>query len=125
MNQLVPVKKGALVPYKNKKPTEVQPFLLVEERKVFETREEIKRYLPDICGLALARSWHDKAYMHKLETDIYNTFKEGGVILPEDTLLQFEKTSGQRAKITVYEQSPHSKFKLKVCSLSLNMIAQR
>ena len=41
MNQLVPVKKGALVPYKIK-PTEVQPFLLVEERKVFETREEIK-----------------------------------------------------------------------------------
>ena len=80
MNQLVPVKKGALVPYKNKKQT-VQPFLLVEERKEFKTREEIKRYLPDICGLALARSWHDKDYMHRLETDIYNTFKEGGVLL--------------------------------------------
>ena len=124
MNQLVPVKKGALVPIKqNKQP--VTPFLLVTEKTEFKTREEVKRRLPDICGIALARSWHDKEYHNKLKTDIYNTFKEGGVILPDSMVLEFEKTSGQRAKITVYEIMSESNFKIKVCSLSLNMIAQR
>ena len=48
-----------------------------------------------------------------------------GVILHDAFKLEYDKTSGNRAKITIYEQQGNSKFKFKVCSLTLTMMAQR
>lgn len=119
MSYLVPVNKGALVKYK-------EPiFQLVDTETVFATREEVRRHLPDICGNVLAKAWIDKDYEKKLQNDIDKTFRDGGVVLPNEFRLVYEKTSGQRAKISIYEQHENTKFKFKVCSLTLNMMAQR
>ena len=120
MSNLVPVAKGALVKYKQ--PT----FKLVDTTTVFATREEVKRHLPDICGHVLAKAWHDKEYEKLLIDDIDKTFRDGGVVLPSEFRLVYDKPSGQRAKISIYEQHEANKnFKIKVCSLTLNMLAQR
>jgi hypothetical protein len=119
LNELVPVKKGELVVYKER------PYKIVNETTVFATKDEIKKHLPTICGNVLAKAWIDTDFEDKLIVDIHKTFREGGVILPEEFKLEYVKPSGQRAKISIYEQRPGSKFKLRVCSLTLTMMAQR
>ena len=119
MNQLVPVKKGELVKYEEK------PYKLVDKETVFATREEVRDHLPDICGNVLAKAWIDKDFEKRLSEDIDKTFRLGGVILPSEFRLEYNKTSGQRAKIEIYEQFENTKFKIKVCSLTLTMMAQR
>lgn len=112
----------SLVPYKE---TQIQLYKLIDPPVVFESREEVKQSLPDICGKVLARAWHDKEYEQQLEDDLVGTFKQGGVTLHNAFKLEYNKTSGSRAKITIYEQQDNSRFKLKVCSLTLTMLAQR
>ena len=115
---LVPIKKGDLVPYEN------EP-LLIGEIRTFSTRSEIKEHLPDICGKALARAWHDKEYYNRLNLNIYETFKSGGIILPKEYELVFEHKNNTRASISIFEKQRNSKFKVRVCSLSLTMMAKR
>jgi hypothetical protein len=112
----------SLVPYKN---TKVQVYSLVDKPISFDTREQVRHQLPDICGNVLARAWIDKEYEKMLQDDLWGTFASGGVILHDDFKLEYNKTSGNRAKITIYEQHENSKFKFKVCSLTLTMMAQR
>ena len=120
MSNLVPVGKGAIVKYEE--PT----FQLVDTTTVFATRAEVKKHLPDICGNVLAKARIDKQYEQKLIDDIDKTFRDGGVVLPSEFRLVYDKPSGQRAKISIYEQHEANKnFKIKVCSLTLNMLAQR
>ena len=60
-----------------------------------------------------------------LQDDLWGTFAKG-VILHDAFKLEYDKTSGNHtAKITIYEQQGNSKFKFKVCSLTLTMMAQR
>ena len=40
----------------------------------FDTREQVKKYLPDICGNVLARAWIDKEYEKMLQDDLWGTF---------------------------------------------------
>lgn len=115
----------ALVPTKSTAVTEYKPFRLVAKQTTYKTRAEVKQALPDICGLALARAWHDKEYEKMLEDDLWGTFASGGVLLHEAFHLEYSKTSGSRAKITIYEKSTNERFKLKVCSLTLTMMANR
>ena len=112
----------SLVPYKNQA---VQVYGLVDEPVTFDTREQVKKYLPDISGNVLARAWIDKEYEKMLQDDLWGTFATGGVILHDAFKLEYDKTSGNRAKITIYEQQGNSKFKFKICSLTLTMMAQR
>ena len=69
--------------------------------------------------------WHDKAYYKRLSNDVHQVFYDGGVILPDEFKLVFEHTSNNRASITIYEQQNDSKFKFRVCSLCVTMIARR
>ena len=95
--------KNAVIPYEKKLPVEyVYEFKLVDEDIDLNTREEVKAQLPDILGRALARSWVDEEYKEQCE---------------------YETTSGQRAKIVVFEQT--GRLKLRVCGLSLTMVATR
>ena len=112
----------SIVPYESK---EVQVYSLVDTPVKFTTREEVKKHLPDICGNVLARAWHDKDYEKMLQDDLWGTFVNGGVLLHDAFRLEYDKTSGNRAKITIYEQQHNSKFRFKVCSLTLTMMAQR
>ena len=67
----------------------------------------------------MAKAWIDKQYEQKLIDDIDKTFRDGGVVLPSEFRLVYDKPSGQRAKISIYEQHEANKnFKIKVCSLT-------
>jgi len=112
----------ALVPYENKHISFV--FSLVEDDIELVDRESVKRYLPDILGRALARSWIDQEYKKSLMFDVKSTLAKGGVIIPDEYECVFETTTGQRAKIVVYEKARNN-FKIRVCGLSLTMIASR
>ena len=64
-----------------------------------------------------------KNYRLQLEKDVHATLASGGVRIHDSYICEYEKSSGQRAKIVVYEQT--GKMKLKVCGLSLTMVASR
>jgi hypothetical protein len=115
---------NALVPYKKNEITEyVYEFKLVDEDIKLDTREAVKARLPDILGRALARSWVDEEYKLQLQKCVHTTLALGGVTIPDDYICEYETTSGQRAKIVVFEQT--GKLKLRVCGLSLTMVATR
>ena len=114
----------ALVPYEKKLPVQyVYEFKLVDEDIKLDTREEVKAQLPDILGRALARSWVDPKYKNQLQDCVHTTLAKGGVDIPDDYICEYETTSGQRAKIVVFEQT--GRLKLRVCGLSLTMVASR
>ena len=114
----------SLVPYTKKLPVEyVYEFKLVDEDIDLNTRAEVKSQLPDILGRALARSWVDEEYKSQLQKCVHTTLALGGVAIPDDYICEYETTSGQRAKIVVFEQT--GRLKLRVCSLSLTMVASR
>jgi len=116
--------KTAVVPYKKKLPVQyVYEFKLVDEDIELGTRADIKAQLPDILGRALARSWVDESYKQQLQHCVHTTLAKGGVAIPDDYICEYETTSGQRAKIVVFEQT--GKLKLRVCGLSLTMVATR
>ena len=114
----------ALVPYEKKLPVEyVYEFKLVNEDIILDTRADVKAQLPDILGRALARSWVDEEYKSQLQKCVHTTLAKGGVAIPDDYICEYETTSGQRAKIVVFEQT--GRLKLRVCGLSLTMVASR
>ena len=117
-NQIGPFEQRAVIVYKD-------TWQIMPEYKTFDNRAEIKQELPAICGRVLARAWIDEPFREKLENNINETFKDLGVFLPSEYALTYDAKSGQRAKITIFEQAEGSKFKLRVCSLTLTMMAQR
>ena len=117
--------KTAIVKYEEPKlPVQyVYQFKLVNEDINLNTRAEVKAQLPDILGRALARSWVDDEYKEQLQDCVHTTLAKGGVNIPDDYVCEYETTSGQRAKIVVFEQT--GRLKLRVCGLSLTMVATR
>ena len=102
------------------------PFALVDEETTFINKQDVQARLPDICSRALARAWIDKGFYEMLSADPVGTFRKQGVILPNNMTIQFDHSGKNRPKLIVYEtKSPNSKFKVRVCALTLTMMAQR
>ena len=110
--------KHALILYQD-------PFSLVDENITFTTREEVAKNLPDICSRALARSWIDKGFYDMLSQDPIAVFRTQGITLPANMTITFDHSGKNRPKLIVYETNPNSKFKVRVCALTLTMMAQR
>lgn len=100
---------SALVPVKNtfdrltmqstatkKKPTD---FDLVKNEVHFETSNEVVRFLPDILGRALARSWIDKQFMIAFLTDPRGTLARYSVHLPESVEIEVEADGLSRPRV--------------------------
>ena len=115
---LVLAKKFPVVKYR-------EQFKLVDENVTFTNREDVQQHLPDICSRALAKAWIDTEFYEQLEQDVLGTFRSQGVILPDNMTIQFDHSGKNRPKLVVYEQSANSKFKVRVCALTLTMMAQR
>ena len=62
---------------------------------------------------------------NRLKNDVHQTFEDGGILLPSEYQLVFDHNSNTRASITIFEKSANARFKVRVCSLSLTMIARR
>lgn len=127
---LVPVPKGDLVPVKSGDIGAVKratgpgdPLKLVPETLRLHDREEVRNFLPDILGRALARIWIDTPFAEFFSRDPKAALEAAGVFLPDNVSIEFSRGAQDRPKIIVLEQQPGSKFKLRVFYLQLVMMA--
>ena len=102
-----------------------QPFSLYDGERHFTGREDVREFLPDILGKALARTWIDSDFRSAFETNPCDTLETHGVFLPETMSIEFQHQNVNRPRIVVYEQRPNSKFKARVLYLQLVMMAGR
>ena len=98
---------------------------LVDNEIFLENRNEVKKYLPEILGRVLARTWIDENFKKKFKNDPLKTLSDNGVFLPEEMFLEFQKPDTKRPKIVVYERKGKSNFKVRVVQLQLIMMAGR
>ena len=102
----------------------VQASLNADNRR-FETREDVRNFLPDILGKTLARIWIDPEFHNNFASNPLKALAENGVMLPENIVVEFQKQDSQRPRVVVFEQKPGSKFKLRIFYLQLVMMAGR
>ena len=108
------------------KPNDVNQALeLVDKDLILKSREEVKKYLPDILGRVLARIWIDKLFKENFRSNPRQVLNDNGVYLPDDMILEFQKPNSDRPKIIVYEKKQNSNFKVRVVQLQLVMLAGR
>ena len=120
---LVPV--GKKLPAVRKGGADTTNFSLHEGERHFTDREDVRQYLPDILGKALARTWIDIVFHKTFDQDPVGTLEAHGVFLPGTMSIEFQRKTSDRPRIVVYEQNPNSKFKARVLYLQLVMMAGR
>ena len=120
---LVPVPSRA-VSIKTGKQDLIPTSLNMENRR-FETREDVRNFLPDILGKTLARVWIDPEFHNNFASNPLKALAENGVMLPENIVVEFQKQDSQRPRVVVFEQKLGSKFKLRIFYLQLVMMAGR
>jgi hypothetical protein len=119
---LVPVAHGEVaIPHRGSQITD--PLRLVRDDIHLSDREQVRKYLPDILGRALARIWIDQSFSQSFSIDPKRTLEQAGVYLPDNMFIEFEKGSSDRPKIIVFESQPNSKFRMRVLYLQLVMMA--
>ena len=103
----------------------ISPFDITQKLHHLKNRSEVRKFLPDILGRVLARTWIDAEFKDQFHEDPQKTLEFNGVYLPEDMSIEFQKPNSDRPRIVVYEQRPNSKFRLRVLYLQLVMMAGR
>ena len=86
-------------------------------------REDVREFLPDILGKALARTWIDPEFHQAFDNDPCGTLETHNIFLPENMSIEFQRQNADRPRIVVYEQRPNSKFKMRILYLQLVMMA--
>ncbi len=104
---------------------DISPFDITQKLHHLKNRAEVRKFLPDILGRVLARTWIDSEFKEQFHEDPQKTLEFNGVYLPEDMSIEFQKPNSDRPRIVVYEQRPNSKFRLRVLYLQLVMMAGR
>ena len=103
----------------------ISPFDITQKLHHLKNRSEVRKFLPDILGRVLARTWIDAEFKEQFHEDPQKTLEFNGVYLPEDMSIEFQKPNSDRPRIVVYEQRPNSKCRLRVLYLQLVMMAGR
>ena len=94
-----------------------------EQDIVLESEKQIQKYLPEVLGQALARTWIDKRFLDAFYEYPVEVLERGGVYLPRSVSVEFKKEKDQRPKVIVYENTKKSKRKL--LELKLVMVAEQ
>ena len=94
-----------------------------EQDLILETDTDIQKYLPDVLGQALARTWIDKRFLDAFFNYPIEILERGGVYLPEKIQLEFSKEEKSRPKVTVFERTKEGRKK--VLELKLIMVAEK
>lgn len=79
-------------------------FGLVRHETYLRDTEQVKRFLPDILGRALARIWVDRHFREAFAADPLGTMADYNVYLPKTIDVEFETEGVTRPRIVVYEQ---------------------
>ena len=90
---------------------------------ILETEADIQKYLPDVLGQALARTWIDKRFLDAFFDYPVEILERGGVYLPEKIQLEFIKEEKSRPKVTVCEKTKNGRKK--ILELKLIMVAEQ
>ena len=90
---------------------------------ILESEADIQKYLPDVLGQALARTWIDKRFLEAFYDYPVEILERGGVYLPDTIQLEFMKGEKSRPKVTVFEKS--NKGRKKILELKLIMVAEQ
>jgi len=93
-----------------------------EQDIILETENDIKTYLPDVLGQALARTWVDQRFLEAFFEYPNEILERGGVYLPDRIQLEFIKEEKSRPKVTVFEKTKDGRKKL--LELKLIMVAE-
>lgn len=94
-----------------------------EQDIVLESEKQIQKYLPEVLGQALARTWIDKRFLEAFYEYPVEVLERGGVYLPSSVSVEFKKEKDQRPKVIVYEND--KKLKRKLLELKLVMVAEQ
>ncbi len=94
-----------------------------EQDIILESEKQIQKYLPEVLGQALARTWIDKRFLDAFYQYPVEVLERGGVYLPNSVSVEFKKEKDQRPKVIVYENDKKSKRKL--LELKLVMVAEQ
>ena len=94
-----------------------------EQDILLESEQQIQKYLPEVLGQALARTWIDKRFLDAFYEYPVEVLERGGVYLPSSVSVEFKKEKDQRPKVIVYENDKKSKRKL--LELKLVMVAEQ
>jgi hypothetical protein len=94
-----------------------------EQDIVLESEKQIQKYLPEVLGQALARTWIDKRFLDAFYEYPVEVLERGGVYLPASVSVEFKKEKDQRPKVIVYENEKKSRRKL--LELKLVMVAEQ
>ena len=121
---LVPLNKRSELAVTNQN-NKISRFSLVDEDMHLVSKEDVKKYLPDILGRALARVWIDSSFNKIFSQDPQKALERHGVFLPENVNIEFQKPDSDRPRVVVYQQNRGSKFKLRLFYLQLVMMAGR
>ena len=121
---LVPLNKSSELAVTNQN-NKISRFSLVDEDMHLISKEDVKKYLPDILGRALARVWIDSSFNKIFSQNPQKALERHGVFLPENVNIEFQKPDSDRPRVVVYQQNQGSKFKLRLFYLQLVMMAGR
>ena len=94
-----------------------------EQDIILESEADIQKYLPDVLGQALARTWIDKRFLDAFFDYPVEILERGGVYLPEKIQLEFIKEEKSRPKVTVFENTKNGRKK--ILELKLIMVAEQ
>ena len=90
---------------------------------ILENEADIQKYLPDVLGQALARTWIDKRFLEAFFDYPVEILERGGVYLPEKIQIEFVKEEKSRPKVTVFEKTNNGRKK--ILELKLIMVAEQ
>jgi hypothetical protein len=94
-----------------------------EQDIILESEKDIQKYLPDVLGQALARTWIDKRFLDAFFDYPVEILERGGVYLPENIQLEFIKEEKSRPKVIVFEKTKNGRKK--ILELKLIMVAEQ
>jgi len=95
-----------------------------EQDMILESEHQIQKYLPEVLGQALARTWIDKRFLDAFYNYPVEVLERGGVYLPDSVSVEFKKEKNERPKVIVFENKKYSK-KRKLLELKLVMVAEQ
>ena len=79
-------------------------FGLVRQETRLRDTDQVRQFLPDILGRALARIWIDRTFRDRFAEDPIGTMEEYNVFLPESIDVEFVADGVSRPRIVVYER---------------------
>lgn len=74
-----------------------------EQDMILESEHQIQKYLPEVLGQALARTWIDKRFLDAFYNYPVEVLERGGVYLPDSVSVEFKKEKNERPKVIVFE----------------------